>query len=175
MVVSLQPQPGIVLLSAPCNAWFLKLTRPSSVLGAHCTHAAAHMYQHTGPSLRRCRWPAGRAPQMPLSRGPYCRFLAGLLCSYLQTWGQVLGLNTCRWRAEKDPGKGLAAPVWQLFISVSGSGKMKWLGGSQRIMEDNCHCWHCATRYGTSQLAKAGQRLFQEPGLGGRGGGSAHL
>lgn len=32
-----------------------------------------------------------------------------------------------------------------------------------------------ATRYGTSQLAEAGQRLSQEPGLGGRGGGGVDL
>lgn len=111
LVVSLQLRPHVVL-SAACSARFLKRTRPSSVWGLTVLTPQPACIQHAGPSLRRCRWPAGRAPQGPLSRGPFCRSLAGLLRSYLQTWGRVLGLDPCRGRGRPLQAGNCSSASW---------------------------------------------------------------
>lgn len=109
LVVSLQLRPHVVLSAAhgSSNA----RGRPAFG-GLTVLTPQPACIQHAGPSLRRCRWPAGRAPQGPLSRGPFCRSLAGLLRSYLQTWGRVLGLDPCRGRGRPLQAGNCSSASW---------------------------------------------------------------
>lgn len=137
LVVSLQLRPHVVL-SAACSARFLKRTRPSSVWGAHCAHAAARMYPTRRPlpaEMQVASWesPAGASFPRPILSVP------GWLATFIpadESWDWI--------PAEEGAGRSRLVTVhqrrgqWQNEMAPSTTGRI------QRITkEDHYRCWHC--------------------------------